>query len=53
MNWAHPLNTFEEITNYNNYYEFTTDKQGVAKLAEDFVTRPVGGGGDRPGQQSR
>ncbi len=35
-----PLNTFEEITNYNNYYEFTTDKQGVAKLAEDFVTRP-------------
>jgi sulfoxide reductase catalytic subunit YedY len=35
-----PLNTFEEITNYNNYYEFTTDKQGVANLAEDFVTRP-------------
>ena len=23
-------NTFEEITNYNNYYEFTTDKQGVS-----------------------
>ncbi len=27
-----PLNTYEEITNYNNYYEFTTDKAGVAEL---------------------
>lgn len=35
-----PLNTFEEITNYNNYYEFTTDKQRVAILAKDFKTRP-------------
>ncbi len=35
-----PLNTFEEITNYNNYYEFSTDKQEVAKLSQDFVTRP-------------
>lgn len=35
-----PLNTFEEITNYNNYYEFTTDKQRVATLAKDFKTRP-------------
>jgi sulfoxide reductase catalytic subunit YedY len=35
-----PLNTFEEITNYNNYYEFTTDKEGVAKLSQDFVTHP-------------
>lgn len=33
-------NTFEEITNYNNYYEFTTDKQGVATLARDFKTSP-------------
>jgi len=33
-------NTFEEITNYNNYYEFTTDKQGVATLAKDFRTSP-------------
>ncbi len=35
-----PVNSFEEITNYNNYYEFTTDKEGVASLAEDFKTSP-------------
>ncbi len=26
------------ILNYNNFYEFTTDKDGVAKAAEDFKT---------------
>jgi methionine sulfoxide reductase catalytic subunit len=35
-----PANTYEEITNYNNYYEFTTDKQGVADLSKDFTTSP-------------
>ena len=35
-----PLNTFEEITNYNNYYEFTTDKAGVAGMAAGFATSP-------------
>jgi len=35
-----PLNTFEQITNYNNYYEFTTDKEQVAVLARDFKTTP-------------
>ncbi|MBN2044904.1 MAG: protein-methionine-sulfoxide reductase catalytic subunit MsrP [Anaerolineales bacterium] len=35
-----PVNTYEEIANYNNYYEFTTDKQGVARLAADFDTEP-------------
>ncbi|GAB4447662.1 MAG: protein-methionine-sulfoxide reductase catalytic subunit MsrP [Chloroflexi bacterium OHK40] len=35
-----PLNSFEEITTYNNYYEFTTDKQGVARLATGFQTSP-------------
>ena len=34
------LNTFEQITNYNNFYEFTTDKEGVASLSKDFVTSP-------------
>lgn len=34
------LNTFEEITNYNNFYEFSTSKSAVARAAEDFVTRP-------------
>ena len=37
---GNPLNTFAEITNYNNYYEFTTDKTGVAPLAKDFKSSP-------------
>jgi sulfoxide reductase catalytic subunit YedY len=35
-----PANTLYEITHYNNYYEFTTDKDGVAGLAKDFQTSP-------------
>jgi sulfoxide reductase catalytic subunit YedY len=35
-----PLNSYDEITNYNNYYEFSTDKQGVAPLSSDFTTLP-------------
>lgn len=34
------LNSFEDITNYNNYYEFSTSKTAVASAAEDFVTKP-------------
>lgn len=34
------LNTLEEITNYNNFYEFSTDKREVARKAGDLVTRP-------------
>ena len=34
------LTPFQDITSYNNFYEFTTDKQGVARRARDFVTRP-------------
>ena len=34
------LNSFEQITTYNNYYEFTTDKQRVARLARDFRVSP-------------
>ena len=37
---SEPLTSFEAITNYNNYYEFTTDKEAVAKLAKDFPTSP-------------
>ena len=33
-------NSLEDITNYNNYYEFSTDKQAVAPLSKDFQTRP-------------
>ena len=33
-------NSFDEITNYNNFYEFSTDKQAVAGLAKNFTTKP-------------
>jgi len=33
-------NDFEQITNYNNFYEFTTDKDRVAILSSTFVTSP-------------
>ena len=35
-----PLTSFEDITNYNNFYEFDTEKRGVASAARGFVTRP-------------
>jgi sulfoxide reductase catalytic subunit YedY len=48
-----PLNTFEEITNYNNYYEFSVDKQAVAGLAKDMPVSPwsvtIGGLVNNPG----
>ncbi len=31
---------FDDITNYNNFYEFSTSKEGVASRAQNFVTRP-------------
>ena len=34
-----PANTYEQITHYNNYYEFTTDKSEVARLAKDYQPR--------------
>lgn len=34
------LTPLEDITNYNNFYEFSTDKRGVAREAKRFVTRP-------------
>lgn len=33
-----PRTSFENITNYNNFYEFTTDKTGVASAAAKFNT---------------
>jgi sulfoxide reductase catalytic subunit YedY len=35
-----PANSFEEITTYNNYYEFSENKQTVNKLAKDFKSHP-------------
>ena len=47
-----PLTPFESITNYNNFYEFDTSKDGVARAAQGFVTRPwaveVGGLVNKP-----
>ena len=34
------LNTFEEITSYNNFYEYSPDKQAVAVLAQNLNPRP-------------
>ena len=34
------VNAFEDITHYNNYYEFSTSKEGVAPLAARFKTSP-------------
>ena len=33
-------NSFEAITNYNNFYEFTVEKDKVASLSRNFVTSP-------------
>jgi sulfoxide reductase catalytic subunit YedY len=47
------LTSFQDVTHYNNYYEFTTSKTSVAELAQDFRTSPwqveVGGLVNRPG----
>jgi sulfoxide reductase catalytic subunit YedY len=32
--------SLEDITNYNNFYEFSTSKEGVAPAAQGFVTKP-------------
>jgi sulfoxide reductase catalytic subunit YedY len=35
-----PQTPYDSITHYNNFYEFSTDKEGVAPAAANFVTRP-------------
>ena len=35
-----PTNSLEDITNYNNFYEFSTTKEAVNPLSKDFVTHP-------------
>jgi len=32
--------SYEDITHYNNFYEFSTDKRAVAVKAKGFATRP-------------
>ena len=35
-----PANSYEDITHYNNYYEFSTDKEAVNPLSQKFTTAP-------------
>ena len=47
-----PSTSYQAITSYNNFYEFTTSKTDVARVARDFVTDgwqlEVGGLVDKP-----
>jgi methionine sulfoxide reductase catalytic subunit len=38
--YGDPANTYEQITNFNNFYEFSMDKEMVAPMAKDFQTSP-------------
>lgn len=46
------LTPFASVTNYNNFYEFSTSKEAVASLSKDFKTSPwtveVGGLVNKP-----
>jgi len=35
-----PLTSYETINSYNNYYEFSLDKEAVTELAKNFKTSP-------------
>jgi methionine sulfoxide reductase catalytic subunit len=37
---SEPLTSFEDITNYNNFYEFSTEKRAVASESRGFIARP-------------
>jgi sulfoxide reductase catalytic subunit YedY len=51
-----PLNTYEQITTYNNYYEFGTGKGDPARTSGKLITKPwtvkVDGLVDKPGDYS-
>lgn len=34
------VTSYEAVTNYNNFYEFTTTKEDVAKKSKNFITSP-------------
>lgn len=50
---GNPLNSYQDIISYNNYYEFSTSKDEPAELAKNFRTSPwqvaVGGLVNNPG----
>jgi methionine sulfoxide reductase catalytic subunit len=35
-----PVNSFNDVTHYNNFYEFGTDKSDPSRNAQSFVTSP-------------
>lgn len=35
-----PANSYQDITHYNNYYEFSTDKEAVNPYSQGFTTEP-------------
>lgn len=35
-----PVNSFTDITTYNNFYEFSVNKEAVAPLSRNFTTSP-------------
>ncbi len=35
-----PMTPLKDVINYNNFYEFTTDKESVARVASRFVAKP-------------
>jgi sulfoxide reductase catalytic subunit YedY len=35
-----PTNSFEDITHYNNFYEFSENKEAVNRLSKDFKSHP-------------
>jgi len=35
-----PVNSLQDITSYNNFYEFGVDKEDPAQMAKNFVTTP-------------
>lgn len=35
-----PLATYQQITNYNNFYEFSLDKEGIGDIAKNFKPMP-------------
>ncbi len=37
---GNPLNSYDDITNYNNYYEFSTAKDAVNPLSRNFKSHP-------------
>jgi sulfoxide reductase catalytic subunit YedY len=44
--------SYDDVISYNNFYEFTTDKEGVVRLAKNFQTNPwevkIGGLVEKP-----